>query len=234
MTTSSDRVLSIVDAARVIYRTRSPSDKQVHRVYEQMKIGTLKVRDYGGPPLKWTTTEEALAEFLAANQVERAKAQQAIQDAIRRSREGADEKPIARTTDDANEMEKLRDVYRHIWRDYFLAVMLRRRVQHRSKTFHRAVVGGQMLLLVVLVGTFIGGVRLTFRPTPPEHKAVERWLADNTDEYKVTRWHPIEPAVNGEGAVVRVEYRYFKDSRRAIYTDRIFRVIADDVTELTE
>ena len=61
---ASERVLSIVEATRLIYRTRTPTDQQIHRIYEQMKAGLLRTHQRGGSPLRWTTTEDALAEFL--------------------------------------------------------------------------------------------------------------------------------------------------------------------------
>jgi hypothetical protein len=233
MSISSERSVSIIDAARFIYRTRSPSDRQVHCVYQQMKAGTLRVRHYAGPPLKWTTTEEALAEFLAASQLERSLGHQAVEAAKKRSTIGnADEHTAQLPHHYEEESEKLRDVYQGIWRDYFLALLLRRRMVHRSVAFHRAVIGGQVMLLVALVATFIGGIRFTFEHTPPEHTAIERWLGENTDEHQVTRWHAPEAAPDGNGSIIRVQYRYQKDSRRSIYTDRTFQVAGDEVTEL--
>lgn len=65
MPQSSQKPVSIVEAARLIYRTRSPSERQIRRVYQRMKAGLLEVHEYGGEPTEWTTTEQSLAEYLA-------------------------------------------------------------------------------------------------------------------------------------------------------------------------
>lgn len=232
MATSSDRPISMIDAARLIFRTRTPSDKQVHRIYQLMKAGALTVRNFAGPPLKWTTTEAAVADFLAAGQVHRTLGHPAVEAAKKRAALQATESPTQLPANYEEESVKLRGVYQSIWRDYFLAVMLRRRTAHRSRTFQRAVVAGQVILLLTMIVTFIGGFRYTFLPAPPEHLAIEHWIELNTDEFHVSKWHPTVPASDGDGSVVRVEYRYQKESQRWIYTDRTFRVCGDEVTEI--
>jgi hypothetical protein len=215
MAITSDRAISLVEAARLIFRTSTPNDKQVHRVYELMKAGALAVRDHAGPPLKWTTSEAALAEFLASRREARANRQQ----------------PGQRHADDG-EADKLRVVYRNIWRDYFLAVMLRKRMEHRSRAFQHSVVVGQVLLLVALVGLMLGGMRWTFIPLPPERAPIERLIAETTDDYAIERWHPAEPTADGNGSSVRLEYRYLKESKRWVHTDRRFRVVGAQAEEL--
>lgn len=232
MAATQDRTISIVDAARLIFRTSTPSDKHVHRVYELMKIGAIKVRDHGGSPLKWTTTEVALAEFLASQREAHSNLVRASHRLAKPNAEMEPTGPLAALHEDDEEAEKLRDVYRGIWRDYFLAVMLRRRVSHRSHAFARWVVAGQVIVLLAMVGAFAGAFRIAWLPTPAEHIAIERWIDEHTDDHAVLRWFPAEEDAMAEGAVVRVQYRYQKDSNRWIHTDRRFQVLADTVTEL--
>jgi hypothetical protein len=232
MSVIHDRTVTIVDAARLIFRTSAPDDRQVHRVYELMKVGAIRVRDCGGSPLRWTTTEGALADFLTSQREARMKVQRSSQ-RLRKPNAGlGDEHPLAALHEDDEESDKLRGVYRNIWRDYFLAVMLRRRVGHRTHLFARWVVVGQVVVLLTLIGTFAGVVRLTWNPKPAEHAAIECWIAENTDDFGVTRWFPFEEVADVAGTVVRVQYRYQKESRRWIHTDRRFQVLGDTVTEL--
>jgi len=234
MTANSPQVLSIVEAARLIYRTRSPDDKQIHRVYQQMKTGALKVRDHGATPLKWTTTEGALAEFLATNQIERTLGHPATEAAKRRSTLATTNGLNHPSIDFEAEANQLRDVYRGIWRDYFLAVMLRRRMAHRSSAFNRFVILGQAMLLLTSIGLMVGGLRFGWVTKPREHVAIEKWIDWETDEFAITRWHPSEEIAETAGSVIRVEYRYRKDSRRWIHTDRRFQVVDDEVIQVPD
>lgn len=232
MANSQDRSVSIVDAARLIFRTSAPSDKQVRRVYELMKVGAIRVRDYGGPPLRWTTTEGALADFLASQRESRAIVKRASHLLAKPTATLESALTPAARHDDDEATENLRDVYRGIWRDYFLAVMLRRRMSHRTQAFARCVVAGQVILLLALIGVFTGVCRMAVSAKPAEHTAIERWIEANTDDYKIKRWFPIEADADGGGTVVQVQYCYQKDSRRWIHTDRRFQVLGEGVTEL--
>jgi hypothetical protein len=232
MSSTTDRVISIIDAARLIFRTRNPTDEQIHRVYKQMKSRSLAVHDVSGPPLKWTTTEEAVADFLAANKIDQTLGHPAIAAAKQRAKWTSKDTPSVLPPNYEEESATLREMYHGIWKEYFMAVILRRRAAHHSKKFRGAVVVGQVVLLIGMLGLFVGMFRLAFLPMPPEQLAIQHWLAENTDEYRVTRWHPSKE-VDG-GMLVRVEYRYQKDSRRSIHTDRTFSVQGDVVTEVPD
>src|SRR5690349_18112696 len=107
MDTRSDCEVSIIDAARIIYHTRAPNDGQIHRVYALMKSGALRPNANAGPPLKWTTTELSLADFLAAHRVVHAKSRHAQQDQAQHAPDLAQEKPAGRLTDDDAKTEML-------------------------------------------------------------------------------------------------------------------------------
>jgi hypothetical protein len=124
-------------------------------------------------------------------------------------------------------------VYRGIWRDYFLAVMLRRRIAHRSVVFHRAVLAGQIVVLLSIV-VLAFGLSRSIKPTPPERSAIERFLVVQTDSFHIERWHPSRTSADGTGLLVEVEYRYTKDSRRVVHTRRTFRVAGDEVSEVSD
>jgi hypothetical protein len=215
---TSDKPISVVEAARTLYRTTSPSDEQLLRVCRLMQTGALQPRQRAGSPMTWTTTSAALADFLAHS-------------AVQRCRAAASDLPATVT---AREASKLSGVYREIWRDYFLAILMRQRADQHGATFRRAVVVGQVVALFTLVSVFLitlAGVR-SFH-TPAAQKLILRQIDASTDEFSVTRWHQAVPAPEGEGQLVRIEYRYRKDSSRWVYTDRTFHVAGEQVVELS-
>ena len=236
MAKSSARRLSIVDAAKLLYRTDAPSDQQVGRVYERMKAGMIRVQDRATTPREWTTTEQDLADFVAAEMVKRQSSAPAAAPSRHSknplSRPGT-AKTLVASTPQVRDAQHLKQVYHSIWRDAFLAVMLRRRIAHRSATFHRWALVGQITLLVSLVGTAVGLVRITTERSVPEHAAIEQWIDENTDFYEVQKWHPVQPSPDGTGVTVEVEYRYTKESRRMITTRRTLLVLGDSVSEVT-
>lgn len=209
------RTISIVEAARVIYHTREPDEKQLRSVYQRMKAGVLPVRDYGNAPLEWTTTEQDLADFLAKQLTRQEQGRLPIQSARQ-----------------ARESRQVRAVYQSMWRDYFLAVLLRRRMRHRSSKFHRAVVVGQVVLFVTLLAVTLSTIRIWTAGPPAEQVAIERWISENTDRHQIVRWHPTTDAPDGRGVMVEVEYRYAKDSPRTIQTRRFFQVENDQAREV--
>ena len=253
--------LSLVEVARLIFRTPHPSDQQIGRVFERMKVGALRVHQRGATPRDWTTTEESLAEFMANEMLKR---QSAAARPATLARPGVAARPAAAAgaTTTASRVSKsvatahrqaqplphgrtgkghaaqqragadhdMRGVYRGIWRDYFLAVMLRKRVAHRSENFHRAVLGGQVGILLTIV-LLVLTVRHSFKRTPAERIAIKQYLAGQTDTFHIERWHPSQPDSSGDGLLVEVEYCYKKESTRAIHTRRTFRVVGDAVSE---
>lgn len=230
MAKASHKPLSIVEAARVIYRTRSPSERQLRRVYQRMKSGVLKVHDYGGEPMRWTTTEQSLAEYLATSMVQTRKPPpRAGRTQQAGTLAGGQGSP---STSQRRQARRLRDVYRGMWRDYFLAVLLRRRAVHRSAAFRRAVVAGQAAILLGLVALCAATVRFAIAPVVAEHAAIDRFIDAQSDRHEITRWHPTLSAPDGDGLLVEVEYEYASGSPRTIHTRRTFRVVGDQVSEV--
>jgi len=207
----------------MLYRTRSPNDEQLNSVRRLVESGALLGRSDGGRRATWTTTEAALAEFMAQWQLRK----------ISQDRRRDVPSPNGASGDRPNEAAHLELFYRGMWRDYFLAVMLRRRMTHRSTAFRRAVLAGQVVVLALLVGFVLGSVReFGVRSTATtEQRAIEAWIAEHTDAHVVTRWHP--PSAAADGVVVCVQYRYRKDSLRWIHTERTFLIGGEGVTEMT-
>ena len=231
MPKTTTKRLSIVDAARLLYRTDVPSDRQIGRIYERMKSGAIRVADAHGDPYDWITTERALADYVAAEMIKR---QASASTPASRRRSDAGAIAMSALSSQARDAKQLRGVYHSIWRDAFMAVLLRRRIAHRSVAFQRSVFVAQVVLLGSLVGIVLGVVRLTVRPDAPERVAIECWIDENTDTHQITRWHPTRQAPEGPGVLVEVEYRYTNESRRPVNTRRTFRVAGEKVSELNQ
>lgn len=219
MSSLSGRRVSLTQAAQVLYCTRAPSDEQLHRVTQLMKAGELPPREQRGSPLSWETTDTAVAEFMARSHMKHAIA--------------SPKTVRAKIASQKENLTELHGVYRSLWQDYFMSVFLRRRMSHRSAMFHRAVTGGQVLMLLsilVLLSTAVDQLQ-QFR-APPEHDSIESWIQENTDAFSIKQWHPTVPEPEGHGLLVRVEYRYRKESSRWVHTDRTFLVNGDEVEEV--
>jgi hypothetical protein len=225
MSGEDGRRLDVRDAARIIYKTANPTPRQMDAIHQELARGNLA----GNLDGRWTTAQ-AVADYLEGRTIER-------RDSGRgRVATPAGFVPVGRGTDartrhGIRSNDTLVTLYQELLRDYVLAVLRRQKQHHRSRLFERAVVAGQVACLLVLLGVFAFGLRVaqTLRQ-PPEQVAVERWIAENSGDYHVIRWHPTEPTRDGGGAIVRVEYQYYSPSRKGIITDRLFEVRGDQVT----
>jgi hypothetical protein len=222
-----NRRLDVREAARILYKTPDPTPQQVDAVRRELARGSLA----GNRDGLWTTNQ-AVADYLAGRTHER------------RAMGGGRGDPTggfvpvpsrpaagAGRTGGIRSNDTLVTLYQDLLRDYFLAVLRRQKQQRRSKFFERAVVAGQVACLLMLLGVFVFGLKVAqSMRQPPEQVAVERWIAENSGDYHVIRWYPTEPARDGGGAIVRVEYQYYSPSRKGITTDRSFEVRGDQVT----
>src|SRR5688572_26359562 len=100
MIPTQERVLTAREAARVIYQTDDPTADQINKVRASIARGHLPASSKG----HWTTTQEALAEYLARTT------------AARHYRPAGAQRATG----------ELRGYYRRLLKDYFLAVTLRR------------------------------------------------------------------------------------------------------------
>lgn len=189
---SPDKVITAVDAARRIYNTTAPSAEQVGRVVQKLAAGSLKRSDNGGP----TTTIASVAEYLARREEARSQAP---------GRRNANDLQAAAHRGVAG------NVYRGLLKDYFLAVVLRRRAAHRSGGFQQAVLATQFLLLIVCSCLlYVGATRAwQFGHLPPDHAAIHSWLKTKFDESRVKT---IRPDPHRPGAY-RTQYSYQVNGR---------------------
>ena len=61
---------------------------------------------------------------------------------------------------------------------------------------------------------------------------IDSWLEEHTDDYLIVQWYPAKPAAGGGS--VRVRYKYFSGSRKAILTDRVFTIQGHRVVGVTQ
>jgi hypothetical protein len=218
MPSTSSRILTLPEAAQMICRTKTPTADDLSYLRRELETGSLQGKRKGTN--QWVISTDQVAEYLAKRAM------------LTRTRYAQDRASVAgkatiRTVSVARGSSELCDVYHNIFKDYFLAVMLRRKVDRASRTFGRLVLMGQILLLLALMFGTVAAMRATFlTPHPPERQAVEAWIARQTSKYTIERWFPTEtPDDDDEDFVsVRVQYRYFTSGGKSIDSDRTFRV----------
>jgi hypothetical protein len=205
MVARTDQRISFKQAAALIYRASDPTSAQVRRVAELVALGEINGTARG------TTMDDVAAYMAKATLDHRASA-------------GAGRAPTALKKETAaTHQEPLDRVYRETLKDYFLALIFRRKNSRASKSFQRAVLAGQFAILVMLIGAVLFTARTAFPPLAPERAAVVHWLRENNQQFRIIQWHP---AVRGEDGKMRmrVEYHYVTDRRKGIDTDRIFTI----------
>lgn len=227
MSSDRGRILTPRQVAEIWFGTRTPSADQMRKVYAKMQTGVLLLNDPHAPPAHWTTSEQALARYLAARRAHKEAAQHSKGKRVT----PVTDRAVPPTSFIHRGDKDLRDAYANVWQDYFLAVMGRRRNVQATRAFERAVMAGQFVG-VVLIGLLLAracGAWSAVRP--PEERLVVIHLADHHGWYEVEKWHPV--ASDGQGhRVVRVEYRYRDgDTKRIVHTDRTFVVRDDEVAE---
>lgn len=209
-----NRKLTIEQAAKIIYQVEQPSPQQVGAVAELIARGALEGTRKG----HWATTTDAVARYLATATL---------------SKKAGDHQKRQPGQSNRADMESrtLRPVYRDLLKDYFMAVIRQHDARRRSKAFQHAVLGGQILVVVLIITTMV----LVWRGasgviTPPELTAVERWLEQNTKRYKIQEWFPPQPSAGG--AKIRVKYEYTSKASRRVQTDREFLVQDGNVVQV--
>ena len=215
--TDTGRRLSIDEAAQLIYHTRQPTQVQLDKVRLKLLKGILRGNSRGS----WVASE-SVAAYMAARVVTGQANLQGKNSAEQGNTEGINRAgPSAMS--DRRQSRELSRTYRSSLRDYFAAVIRRRRPEHATAAFDRAVLIGQIAFVVVpLLFAVISYSRLT--APPPERAAVKQWIAKNHKEYQVVEWFPPHPQADGAGSSIRVKYRYFTKFRKAIVTERTFIV----------
>jgi len=206
MPSQADKRLNIKRAAGLIFRTAKPTAEQMQRVAEWIAQGELAGDSRG-------TTAAAVADFIARSALDRRNSGSRAAAARRHS---------------AAHAEEMHDLYRQTLKQYFLAVLLRRKVHHASKRFRRAVLAGQIGLLLASLLLILASFRTFFPPLAPERAAVVEWLEANVEDYRLIKFHPTKYDENGN-ARVWVEYHYRTPQGRGVDTRRGFTIAGDRV-----
>lgn len=204
MPPSDDRKLTAHEAARIMYNTDSPTPEQVG----QVRLRIVKGRIQPSPGSHSTTTDQAVAAFMARAAVARHSAHP------------------------ANENDQLSGFYLQLFQDYFLAVVARRKVGHRSGLFQRAVLIGQVVGLLLMAASVGWIIVQALHPELPERAAVRRWVQQHYGSVTFHQWFATDSPDEVDGMRVRVQFSYRSPSRRFIRTDRAFLVQGNDVRPL--
>ncbi len=210
----------------MIFNVSEPGHREVGQVRQMILRGALR----GSRKGQWSTSQEAVAEYLTARSLKRGSG---AGRATATARLAANDDAQAPAGPASYGGRDLRPVYRDIFKDYFLTVIRRRDAKHDSQAFQRAVFAGQALSLVALVvcGWFV--YRSTLSPPPPAELAVvEQWLEKNTQRYRILGWSPVQRSGDGGGAI-RVKYQYQERGARLISTERLFVVANGRVTDVS-
>ncbi len=196
--------LSADEAARIIYNTHRPTPQQVGQVRLRLVRGHLKSGPSGGT----TTTAAAIAEYMTTVQVAK------------------QPKPC-----DSGELSGL---YRDLFRDYFMAVVTRRRIGNRSPLFLHAVLAGQIATLATVLIALALIVRSTINPESPEQKLVRAWIEQQHGSVTFHVWFPPFPLEGQAATQLRVQFTYRTSNRKSIRTDRTYQISHGQVSEVTD
>ncbi len=209
MATQKDSILDLCNAARVIFDVQSPTPQQLNHVRVLLMRGQLSRGPQGG----WTTTMTAVTNLLTKRAL--------------RGRLPADAPPslvAGRALDDLcfAHQEELPRLYRGLLRQYFGAVLLQRQAVRGTRVFERAVVAGQVLVVLMTLGLVLSAISPAFIPPAREQVLVEKFIAEGNDRYEILKWIPLEGSAGTHR--LRVKFRYFSQSGKPIETDRIYVV----------
>lgn len=198
------RKLNPREASKLIHATDRPSEGQIQWVERLLKLGAIKGTRSSSAKSQWTTTTGAIAQYMAEASLPNAA--------------GPNRGPARRGGAELNA------IYRDVLKDYFLAVVFRRKQRRASKLFRRAVVAGQMLTLLMLAAVTVFSVLPLLAGPAPEHTAIEAWIQQNAGRFTIIQWHPAEPSADGRGVRVRVRYRYTTAHGKLVTSERLFLV----------
>ncbi len=205
-------------AAKLIYRTDSPTAAQVAEVEGAIESGLLAAPRKGGLLSKATTTPAAVASFLAEKSMER------------RTKQFQRNTP---TSDKRGHSEEIGNILKTSLREYFLAVLLLRKSKSATTRFECGVIIGQVVVLTVFALVTVGVIWSTIVPSPASERiAIEAWLDANTDEHEVQKVCPPADPPTDDRVVIRVEYRYRRPPGRTIQTMQYFTIENNQVTRV--
>lgn len=160
LTGKSEAPISAEEAASLIFGTASPTLAQIGSVRELMRRGELRQ----SARRQFTTTREAVAEYLTNRELR--KAQRSVQRgdaeamddaaAANPSAPVAKAQRLARPARSARPLREednrhLSSMYRELLQDYFLSMVIYGRARDRSAQYQRNVLIGRCVMLVALV-----------------------------------------------------------------------------------
>lgn len=226
MVPNKERILTPRDAARFIYRTKRPSAEQIEGVNERIRTGVLRGKKPAPKASFQTTTVGDVAQYLANQAYHRELGERSTATQWIDSPRGEKGNGPAFSHCQTKEGQSLRGIYGDILKDYALALMFRRSRRQVSRWFIRAVLAGQVIILLLIMSVTVLAFQ-SFSPVAPvEQQVVERWLGEHEPGYRILEW--FSPQIDPEGGLtVRVRYHYRTDRGKGIDTDRIF-VVRDD------
>jgi hypothetical protein len=202
----ADRLLTAEQAARMIYNTQAPSHEQIAKVEQKLRRGSLRP----GPQGKATTTTAAVAEYLA-----RRTAAQAEQNhpSARRPAAGA----------------ALEGYYKELLADYFLALLLQRTRQRRTRAFTIGVTAMQIALVLLPIVIFVSTYRASLQAMirSPARVATETWMRGQYDEYEIEKIDLVPPDR------LRVSFWYKQKGTKRVQTIRILTFDGNAITAAT-
>ena len=217
VTTDRDQRLSVREAARIIYSRNPPSEDQVRRVQEHLERGDIR-GDCNSSRTRWSTTAGFVAEYLASRAYPSTAAGSAAghaRAAVHRTQQMARRAP--------RHAEELESTYQELLTDYFLAIVFRRKQRRTSRRFDQTVVAGQIAIVLLVVFGCLATFTELMQPAPIQHVLVEHWIAQQNENYRITRWFPLR-SHPVEGSILRVQYHYQNARGRGVDTDRTFHV----------
>ena len=250
MASKADPPITAEQAARLIYRTEAPHPGQVGAVCSLMQRGDLKPCSQR----RFTTTRGAVAEYLAAEELRRAELHRGPANAAA----AANGKPArrgqaaaSRSRAGESNTRRLRLVYRELLNDYFRSVVFCGRVRDRSPQFRRAVLGLQIVVLLLLVGiggwtlrTMLAGepliearwmragrLRLE-RHNAGEKRVVEAWLRANRDSAELLDLLPGHARPGGKALRARFRWRLADHTTRL--DDHVFILQGGEIVRIEE
>jgi hypothetical protein len=191
---SARELLTPKDAARRIFNTSAPTDQEIGAVIQEMKSGALQ----RSAPEAWTTTLEAVADYLAKQDQKKNRSQ-------RRGSVPAGAAPAS--VSDPN----ISKFYNGLVKDYFLAVVMQRGMREHSRSFQQAVIATQALLLACGLSVLVYSAFLFLQEpfVPAEHQAIQKWLAGRYSTVKISE---IQPVANQPQAFL-AKFKYQESGR---------------------
>jgi hypothetical protein len=198
----ADRILTLEQAARMIYNTQAPSREQVVKVEQKLARGSLRP----GPQGK-TTTTSAVAEYLAK----------------RTAAQTEQNHPAARRPAAG---QPLQGYYKELLSDYFLALLLQRTRQRRTRAFAIGVTAMQVALVLLPIVIFVSSYRSSIQAMiqSPARVATEGWMKSQYDEYEIEK---IDSLPDDR---LRVLFWYKQKGTKRVQTVRILTLEGETIT----